>query len=331
MSFSKAVDLLRLATMASSRRGVCLSDVEEEFGCVRRTAQRMIEALETAFPATEHRVDDDDRRHYWRLPARAIAHLLTPSADELAAMSSGIEELRRSGRNTDGARLAELDRKVRALIPAESGARLAVDEEALLEAMGYAARPGPAPAIAPEVDLAISQALKGPFHLALEYRSRGDAQPSWRTIEPLGLLLGARRYLVGRDTSKPDGRFRHYRVEDVTDAKVLETSFGYPEDFDFRSYASRAFGSFHNDDEYGEVVWRFAPEAADRASRYLFHPSQTSELCDDGSLDVKFQASGRLEMAWHLYAWGESVEVIAPPELAALVNPYRRSDFPALP
>jgi predicted DNA-binding transcriptional regulator YafY len=330
MSFSKAVDLLRLATMASSRRGVCLSDVEEEFDCVRRTAQRMIEALQSAFPATEHRVDDD-RKHYWCLPARAIAHLLTPSADELAAMSSGIEELRRRGMSSEAAHLAGIDRKVRALIPLESGARLAVDEEALLEAMGFAARPGPQPTIAPEVDLAISQALKGPFHLALDYQSRGDDKPSWRTVEPVGLLLGARRYLVGRDVGKPDGRYRHYRVEDITSAMVLETSFQYPEDFDFRAYASRAFGSFHNDLEYGEVVWRFAPDAADRASRYLFHPSQTSELCEDGTLLVRFNASGHLEMAWHLYSWGDKVEILAPEKLKDMVEPFRRTDFAALP
>src|SRR5690606_28315337 len=115
---------------------------------------------------------------------------------------------------SEAERLAGLDKKVRALIPPETGSRLAVDEEALLEALGYAARPGPQPAVAEEVDLAISQALKGPFHLKLEYRSRGDAKARWRTIEPLGLLLGARRYLVGRDLAQKDGRVRHYRVED---------------------------------------------------------------------------------------------------------------------
>ena len=63
MSFTKAVDLLRLAMMATSRQGVCLSDVEAEFGCVRRTAQRMILALQEAFPATDHAVGED-LRHY---------------------------------------------------------------------------------------------------------------------------------------------------------------------------------------------------------------------------------------------------------------------------
>ena len=30
-------------------------------------------------------------------------------------------------------------------------------------------------------------------------------------------------------------------------------------------------------------------------------------------------------------AWGDAVEVIAPPELASMVHPFRRDDFPALP
>lgn len=125
MSFTKAVDLLRLAMMAATRRGVCLAQIEEEFGCVRRTAQRMIVALGEVFPALEHRIDDD-RRHYWRLPARAVAQLLSPSADELAAMSTAIEELRRIGLASEAEQLLGLDRKVRALIPPESGVRTAV-------------------------------------------------------------------------------------------------------------------------------------------------------------------------------------------------------------
>lgn len=330
MSFGKAVDLLRLAMMSSGRRGVCLADVEAAFGGVRRTAQRMIAALQEAFPATEHHIGEDGR-HYWTLPARAIAPLLSPSADELVAMAAAITELGRAGMGSEAALLRGLSHKVRALVPPEKGTRLAVDEEALLEAMGYAARPGPRPTLNSQVDAAISHALKGPFHLEIDYRSRGETVPSLRTIAPYGLLLGARRYLVGIDTARDDGRLRHYRVEDISRAQPLDSSFDYPADFNVADYAERAFGSFHNDQEYGEVAWKFAPEAVDRARRFLFHPSQTSELLDDGSLVVRFHASGHLEMAWHLYSWGASVEVLAPPALAAMVHPYRRADFPSLP
>jgi predicted DNA-binding transcriptional regulator YafY len=227
--------------------------------------------------------------------------------------------------------LRSLAQKVRALVPPEKGTRLAVDEEALLEAMGYAARPGPRPTANSRIDEAISHALKGPFHLMIAYRSRGEATPSERTIAPYGLLLGARRYLVGIDVARSDGRLRHYRVEDISHAEPLDSSFDYPDDFTLADYAQRAFGSFHDDREYGEVAWKFSPEAVERAQRFLFHPSQTSETLNDGSLVVRFRASGHLEMAWHLYSWGRSVEVLEPPELAAMVNPYRRDDFPALP
>ncbi|WP_247712435.1 helix-turn-helix transcriptional regulator [Qipengyuania xiapuensis] len=330
MSFAKAVDLLRLAMMATNRTGVCLMQIEEEFGCVRRTAQRMIDALEMAFPALEHRIGTDGR-HYWSLRAAVTAQLLHVSADELASMSSAIAELERVGMRSEAKRLTELNHKVRALIPSERSARLATDEEAVLEAMGYAARPGPRPSLDPEVDEAISMALKGPFLLKISYKSRGDAKASARTIEPYGMLLGARRYLVAVDTAKRDGRFRHYRVEDISRAELLPESFAIPDDFSLADYAQKAFGSFHNDREFAEVVWKFAPHAADRVSGYQFHPSQEVEVLDDGSTIVRFKASGQLEMAWHLYAWGDAVEVLEPEALADLVNPHRRSDFPALP
>src|SRR3546814_11397237 len=83
--------------------------------------------------------------------------------------------------------------------------------------------------------------------------------------------------------------------------------------------------------QYGEIVWRFLPEAASRAAEYQFHPNQSAEYRDDGSLIVRFKAAGWLEMAWHLYQWGDKVEVLDPAGLRALVEGHARPDFPALP
>ena len=63
MSFTKAVDLLRLAEMATSRHsGVGLTDIEEEFGVDRRTAQRMTRVLEEVFDTCTTRTDDERRK-----------------------------------------------------------------------------------------------------------------------------------------------------------------------------------------------------------------------------------------------------------------------------
>jgi len=59
--------------------------------------------------------------------------------------------------------------------------------------------------------------------------------------------------------------------------------------------------------------------------------AQVLEPQNDGSLLVRFTAAGWLEMAWHLYQWGDKVEVIAPDGLRALVEGYQRPDFDALP
>ena len=79
------------------------------------------------------------------------------------------------------------------------------------------------------------------------------------------------------------------------------------------------------------MIWRFAPEAAERAAGFRFHPRQVHEPQKDGSLVVRFEASGWLEMTWHLYQWGDKVEVIAPEALRAMVDGHRRSDFGAMP
>jgi predicted DNA-binding transcriptional regulator YafY len=51
----------------------------------------------------------------------------------------------------------------------------------------------------------------------------------------------------------------------------------------------------------------------------------------DGSLIVRFHAAGWLEMAWHLYQWGDKVEVLAPDGLRDYVHHWRRPDLDGMP
>ncbi|KQM20048.1 transcriptional regulator [Sphingomonas sp. Leaf24] len=330
MSFAKGQDLLRLAMMATRRRGVSLMEIEEEFACSERTAQRMTDALQAAFPQTERRVDED-RRARWLIPARAIAPLLTPSADELVALAEAIAQLDMAGLRKEAAHARGLERKVRALIPPEQGTRLDVDTEAVLEALGHAARPGPRPAADEGVVEAIYEALKGPNLLRIMYRRRDEDEPHERVVAPHGLLLGVRRYLVARDTAKgPQANLRHYRVEEIQRADLLDGMCEIDPGFSLKRHAEKGFGSYESADEFGEVVWRFTSDAAAHARRFVFHPTQTTEEMADGSLIVRFMASGHLEMTWHLYAWGDAVEVIAPLALREMVEGHRRR-FPALP
>ena len=330
MSFSKAVDLLSLARMATGYVGVSLSEIETEFGCVRRTAQRMTDALIRTFPDTEDYFDTDGIKR-WRVPRRKVAEFFSPSAEEIATLDMASELIAARGLEREASHLRTLRTTLNILTSDRTRSRIEADSEALLVAMGHAARPGPRPAGNARVDEQIALALKGPFQLSILYRSRNDPEGVWRQVEPYGLLLGDRRYLIARDVNRADDRLRHYRVEDIEAAKVSEDWFAISDTFDLESYSKRAFGVFQDDREFGEVVWKFTPQAAQHASRFRFHPDQISHTQDDGSLVVSFSACGHLEMCWHLYAWGDQVEVIAPKELADLVANHRRNDFPSLP
>ena len=331
MSFQKAADLLRLAELATARYlGVSLTEIEAEFGVDRRTAQRMTRALEEMFPHCMTRVDDD-RRKFWKLRADDARLMLAQGIrdSELAALELAIRRAEREGLVTEVRALSGLRDRLLAAMPGPHARRAEADAEAVLEAHGFASRPGPQVRVAPDLMGVISAALKGPHVLSVIYAGGRDPDRE-RRLEPHGLLLGTRRYLVAREAGG-DGRMQHYRLDRITSARLEADSFARDPGFDLSTHAARAFGSFHADAEYGEVIWRFSPAAAPTAREFLFHPTQEMTEGEDGSLTVRFTASGHLEMAWHLYMWGDAVEVLAPEPLRAIVDRHRRGDFPALP
>ena len=331
MSFSKAEQLIELATLAASRHmGITLDDVVEAFPASTRTAQRMMRALESRFPETEAFFDDDGRKR-WRLRSATLRDLMTLTAEETAALELAVKALSRSGNSVEATHLKSLKQKILALVPRSQVARLETDHEALLEAQGLATRPGPRPLVVPEIASAVAEAIKACQILEIVYRTRGNEKPKPRRVAPYGILSGLRRYLLARDLQAADDRVRMFRFEAILSAKLAKTSFTRPPTFDLRRFASRAFGSYQNEQEYGEVVWRFAPEAADHARGFEFHPDQSLEEEADGSLIVRFHAAGHLEMCWHLYAWGDKVEVLEPQSLRKMCHRFRRGDFAALP
>lgn len=327
---SKAMRLMRLAEEAAARPGgISLEQICETFEVTLRTAQRMSRALETAFP-TVQTYTDGQRRKWWQLGDQRLLHLQGLRDHELSALDMGIRRAEREGATTEVVALRSLRNRLLATMPAPMARRAETDAEAALEARGHACRPGPRARYDLKLLGVIDAALKGPHILIIDYASAQDAAQKTRTVEPYGLVFGMRCYLIARDRETGDAS-RHFRLDRISRAELGADSFPRDPDFDLPRHCARAFGSYHSAAEYGPVVWRFAPSAAPVARDFVFHPDQQVETEADGSLVVRFTASGWLEMAWHLYQWGDAVEVIAPPELRAMVDGHRRSDFPSLP
>jgi len=330
MAFEKSFALMRLAEMAAARhRGVCLVDVIEEFEVNQRTAQRMIRGLELIFPSVVCSTDGD-RRRWWKLNDATFLRHQGIRDSELLALDMSIRRAKREGAELDVKALASIRDRLLSGLPSTHARRAEADAAAMLEAQGFACRPGPKAKVVPDVLGAIAEAIKAPFSLDMVYKGALDPVPRTRKIEPYGLLLGTRQYLVARDIESSRA-FRRYRIDRITSAKITGHSFAREPGFDLDAFAANAFGSFHSEAEFGRVVWRFTPGAAATAQEFVFHPSQIVTYDVDGYLRVEFEASGWIEMLWHLYQWGDQVEVLQPEALRTLVAGFQRGDLGVLP
>jgi len=311
--YQNAVELIRTATaLQGTSYGLTVGQLVERFGVSRKTVERRLKAIEETFPAmlvSETR--EEDGMKHWRLKSGLNAGLVGAEAVELAALDTAIELVEREGRPDQAQALRGLAEKVRAL---RTGSRAAVetDAEALLEGEGIATRPGPRPKIDLDVVSVLRDGLLACLKVRIRYRGRIKGDETWRVVHPYGFLFGGRHYLIAQDADARE--LRMFSLSNVLSAELLDGSyFERPEDFDLKQYASRSFGVFQT--EPVDVVWRFGPGVADSAAEYLFHPSQTLEREDDGTLVVRFRASGLWEMAWHAFEWSGDLEIVEPPEL----------------
>ncbi|WP_299439104.1 WYL domain-containing protein [uncultured Rhodospira sp.] len=320
--------LLTLALdMQAARSGVTLRQIQDRFGVARRTAMRMKDAVLRVFPQAVE-TEGEDRQKRWHIPPGTLDRLVSVPADDLAVLESAVRLMEDQNRTVEAATLAALAAKLKALMPIAHARRVEPDLEALLEAEGLACRPGPRPYLNPEIVTTLREALKAGVAVRLTYGSRRDPTPTARIVHPYGVLHGHRHYLVGRQSEPAVEGVRTFSLPRIAAIEPLDQPAERDPDFDLGAFARRAFGVFQEDPV--DVVWRFAPEAAAEAKAFVFHPDQTLEDQPDGSLIVRFRAGGLLEMAWHLYTWGDAVVVLSPPELADMAHPHRRS-WKALP
>jgi predicted DNA-binding transcriptional regulator YafY len=318
LRYGRIEDILQLALdMQGSAEGISFQEIQEKFNVSRRTAERMRDAVLRVFPNAEE-VDTGERIKRWRVPGRTLNGVVGFSAEELTELQSAIAVMRRDNLIPQADILGSLASKVRSLVKLETLRRIEPDLEALMEAEGLAMRPGPRPAIRPELIGSIRGAILRSVKIRLHYRARGTLELSRQIVCPYGFLYGNRHYLVAFNMNVEVRDYRLFVLSCIEKVDVTDWPFVRREDFSLETYAEKSFGVFQEDSF--DVAWRFTPDVADDAREFLFHPSQTMEDQPDGSLVVRFHAGGAQEMAWHLFTWGDSVEVLEPLHLRDLLN-----------
>jgi predicted DNA-binding transcriptional regulator YafY len=312
MRHEKAGRLLELARMlASTAEGLTLDEMAERLGVGRRTAERMRDAVRDVFPQLEE-VDDPPTRRF-RIPAGLDGLFQAPTAEELAALAAAAEVFTQQGAGARAGALKSLEHKVLSATRAAARRRLAPDLEALLQAETIAVQAGPRPFENETVLSAVREAVKSLSTLAFRYEG-GSTPGRIREVTPYGVLFGRANYLVA---AEGEGTPRNWRLDRLRDVAVTGRPGSRPPGFSLQDYADESFGIYQDDTE--DVVLRIAPASAEGALRWRFHANQKVEPQADGAVLVRFRSSGMRELAWHLFTWGDQVQVLGPVRLRTLL------------
>lgn len=299
--------------LAASAEGLTLDEMAREMEVGRRTAERMRDAVLGLYPQTEEVSDPPQKR--WRIRGGLSAFEQAPTTEELVELTRAAQGLRATGEPARAASLEGLERKLKSAMRSTTLNRLAPDLEALVRAETLAVQAGPR-ATADETVLAeIRQAVLAGQPLGFIY-SRPGAEARRRVMTPCGLMFGRANYLVAAEPES--GAVKTFRLDRMSAVKAEPGVATPPADFDLQVFAGQSFGIYQ--DAIEDVVLRITPEGADEARGWRWHPTQRVEDQPDGGVVVRFRASGMKELAWHLFSWGEQVQIMAPERLKTVMD-----------
>ena len=111
---------------------------------------------------------------------------------------------------------------------------------------------------------------------------------------------------------------RTWRLDRLRDIEVTDIPGSRPAGFTLQAFQERSFGIYQ--DEVEDIRLRILPHGAEEAMGWRFHPTQVLTPQPDGSVLAAFRAGGMRELAWHLFTWGDKVEILAPERLKTVMR-----------
>lgn len=290
-----------LALFQAKPHGLTTQSVADRVRVSRRTAQRDLLHLQA-----ELHVPFVEDRGRWQVPAEYfLAPVVFNIHEAMAMLISARLLLRFADRNNEfGVAAYE---KVAAALPRP------VKEPVMETVQMLAAR---------RADPAYLKVLAGLTTAWAERRkvvityAMGQG-PFERTVWPLFIEpnpSGHSCYLVAWDP-KPMAA-RNYRLERISDLKLLDERFDPPLGFSIGKHLAHAWGVWTTDQPV-DVELRFAAEVARRVKETVWHQSQRAEDLADGSLRVRLLIAEPTELKHWVLGWGSACEVIAPASFRA--------------
>ncbi len=303
-----------LLVLQNSYTGKTYDELQEIYGFNRRRLERMMSVLVEQFGDKIEVVENlTDRKKHFRLKKGTINPLINFSSDDFCLLEQLKELINDNSRKK---KLEELISKIKSINPKSSNS-LETDIQYLLESQGYATRQYCKENIEPKIFEIILQAILEQKKLQFDY-TNSNGYKFKAIIHPYGVQYWEKNYIVGFDEYSKG--VLKYLISRIKNLEKLDEFFEKDENFDLKQYLEQSFGIFNSKPEKVELL--FDKSVRDDVINYHFHPTQKLKENDDGSITVKFSASGMIEICWNLYKWEDKVKIVSPKEF---INEYKNS------
>ena len=305
--YSRISDILELLIMMQSRvLGVTLTDIVEQFHVSRRTAERLRDAIIDILPQIEE-IETFGKEKHWGFTSGFMNEIISFTPDEIAILEGIKDGLGVDFKKTT---MESVITKLKALSRKQI---TKVDDaiELIMKSEGTAVTQKPCY----KIDIRLIDSIRQAIKQSRKFKCIYDGKE--KLLAPYGIIYGSNVYLIG-----VEGEWTNpyvYKMHKLSDVKLTDENFDKG-DFDIKEYANTSFGVYHN--EAMKVELLFTPEVAEDVLNFSFHPTQKVKQNDDGSVTVKFMASGELEILWHVFKWGNSVKIVAPTKLKKMYVEY---------
>jgi len=314
-NYNRLYELLDLINaMRGSPGGLTYDDIQDRFGWERKTVERMLKLVEITYLNSFIKERGCDGKMLYRLSRNDVFPPMCISEREVVALRTVLGIVK-----TNEPLKLPLESLAGKLESLQSTAA-AIDIEDMMLASGTASAPRPCIKLDRKILETLQTAVLTYSVVKIKYRRVIDTTARMFTLCPLGFIYGIQNnYLVASDVGEIT-RPRHHIIDKIQSAALTDKTFD-AENFNLRKYAEKSFGSWISPDGGYKVKWQVKPEAAERASRFIFHPTQKITRQKDGSLIVEFTADGLKEMVWHLMTWEGGIKPLAPKEL---IDEYKK-------
>jgi predicted DNA-binding transcriptional regulator YafY len=283
---------------------------DEEFDVTERTIQRDLNELSQVFPLT---VDDRDKPFGWSWQQHGanfdLPRLEIPEALTLLLVEQHLRNFLPPTTLDHLKPYFQAAAKTLDLVCRGAGAKAWLNKIRAVPAM----QPLTPPALSDEVQRIVYEALLLDRQLNVVYRKRTDPEPQTYSVQPLAVVQrGPVLYLICTILEYTDVRL--LAIHRIQSAEITDRPVRPPKGFSVDSEIAAGIMGFGGASEI-RLEAAFDRERAEHLRETPLNASQRLEDLDDGRVNLSAAVIDTSELRWWLLAFGEGVEVIAPPAL----------------